>query len=98
MNEVDTYDSKGQETDDINSVVEYIRVALGYDHTADDEDDDSGQNLHLAKAFDYFFHHTPIAIEQSEFTEVYKEPFSEYRKSFIQSIAIEVVTPPPDAA
>lgn len=96
--EQDTYDNNGQQTDDINSLAEYIQVALGYDHTPDDEDDDSGQNFHLAKAFEYFYEQTPIVHERAEFAKVSENNFSEYKEFPFQSIATEVVTPPPDAA
>ncbi len=96
--EQDTYDANGQQTDDINSVAEYIQVALGYDHTADDEDDDSGQNFHLAKTFEYFYQQIPIARERAEFVKLSKPLFSEYKEHPLQTVTTEVVTPPPDAA
>ena len=45
----DVYDSNGNQIDDITSIVELIRVDLGYDHHADDENDDSGQSFHVAR-------------------------------------------------
>lgn len=94
--EEDQYDANGQQIDDINSVVEYIAVSLGYDHTADDEDDDSGQNLHLAKAFDYNFEQQ-YSLLQETFAEQHKNEFSGFVTARIEPVSFDVVTPPPEA-
>lgn len=96
--EEDLYDSKGQQTDDINSLVEWVRVTLGYDKTADDEDDDNGNNFLLTKNCDIF-------IQQQQFQIVHERRFSvinknttfpEFRENTSLSTCLEVATPPPD--
>ena len=52
--EDDVYDTNGNQLDDINSIVEYVMVKIGLDHTADDEDNDSGQNLHVVTGFSIY--------------------------------------------
>lgn len=49
----DVYDESGNQLDDITSVYEWVMVELGYDHQADDENDDSGQSFHVPH-FEYF--------------------------------------------
>lgn len=50
--EIDAYNTTtGKQEDDVNTIVEWVRVALGFDNTADDEDDDSGQNTQLVTVF-----------------------------------------------
>ena len=96
--EQDTYDVNGHQIDDINSVAEFIGVALGFDHTADDEDDDSGQNFHIVKALDYFYQPTQVAVETAEFDNTGNHLFSDYIKNHLHSVSIDIVSPPPDAA
>lgn len=96
VTEEDQYDANGQQIDDINSVVEYFAVALGYDHTPDDEDDDSGQNFHLVKGFDYNFEQQ-YSLLQETFVEKRKNEFSDYITASIEPVSFDVVTPPPEA-
>lgn len=92
--EDDIYDANGNQVDDINSVFEYVMVKLGLDHHADDEDDDSGQNLHIVAGFQYTF--------QPFFTEIIKEysenktnSFGEYSQAKIPSVSYDIIVPPP---
>ncbi|HEY8659792.1 MAG TPA: hypothetical protein VIL78_12200 [Hanamia sp.] len=92
--EDDIYDANGNQVDDINSVVEFVMVKIGLDHHADDEDDDSGQNLHIVTGFQYTF--------EPFFTEIHKEYsqkdtnlFLEYSHSKITSISYDIIVPPP---
>ena len=94
--EEDQFDANGHQLDDMNSVVEYITVALGYDHVADDEDDDSGQNFHLIKAFDYNFEQQYCLLENTS-PEKTDSEFSRYITASIQLVSFDVVTPPPEA-
>lgn len=96
--EIDVYDKNGQEMDDINSVIELVRVELGLDTTADDEDSDNGQNFHLVKSVEYNFQQTVIVIEREAFTETQEHEFSEYRTPALRSPYHEILTPPPDLA
>jgi len=96
VQEEDTYDANGVQIDDINSIVELINVELGYDKTADDEDDDSGQNFHLVKLPEYSFQQQSVLIENPDFREINNKVFSEYKLPSVRSVYTEIVTPPPD--
>ncbi|MEO6948052.1 MAG: hypothetical protein ABI123_00360 [Ginsengibacter sp.] len=92
--EVDVYDANGNQVDDINSVFEYVMVNLGYDHHADDEDDDCGQNFHAASYPQYTFN--------PGFTEIIKDYpnakrnlFPEYSQYRITNISYDIIVPPP---
>ncbi|HMH22741.1 MAG TPA: hypothetical protein VK563_13235 [Puia sp.] len=95
--EQDHYDTNGRRLDDINSVVEYIQVALGNDTTPDDEDDDNGQTFHLVKAVDYIFSQPHSIVQEKKPAGRNTNHFPEYRSGKIEMIAIDIVTPPPEA-
>lgn len=96
VEEQDLYDADGMQVDDINSIVELIRVELGYDKTTDDEDDDSGQNFHLVKNPEYGFQQQTLLIERNDFTEIKKHTFHEYKMPAVQSVSYDILTPPPE--
>ena len=92
----DVYDANGNQEDDITSIVELVRVELGWDHTADDENDDSGQNFHIVNFFEYTF--------QPFFSETKNEPlinkqdrFQDLNESKVTSISYDILVPPPKA-
>jgi hypothetical protein len=70
--EVDTYDSAGNQVDDINTLIEFIdQDVLGhYDNSPEDEDDDTGRPLHAIKIVDYSYHpffeeaQTKVAVKE----------------------------------
>ena len=95
--EVDTYNDNGQLKDDINSVAEYIEVMLGYDHTADDEDDDSGQNFHLVNATNYFYQQEIKISEQQKFTDPVEHIYTGYTTPKLSAPSYDIVAPPPKA-
>ncbi len=95
--EADTYDNKGRIKDDINSVAEYIEVVLGYDHTADDEDDDSGQNFHLVNATDYFYQQEIKILEDKKFTEAVAHIYTGYISRRLNTPSYDIIAPPPKA-
>ena len=97
MDEQDEYDASGNQIDDINSVVEYIEVALGYDNHADDEDDDNGQHFVLIKVIDYFYHQPISLIKREEFAPSKSQNFSGYIVTKIPSPSLDILTPPPKA-
>lgn len=94
--EMDMYDSNGNQLDDINSVVEYFAVLLGYDHTSDDEDNDNGQNFHLVKTVDFNFEHSFSIFNHNRLGEIITNNFSNFRSSKIERISFDIITPPPD--
>ena len=95
--EVDTYNTKGQLKDDINSLAEYIQVVLGYDHTADDEDDDSGQNFHLVNATNYYYQQEIKILEQQKFTDPVAHSYTGYIFCRLNTPSYEIIAPPPKA-
>ena len=94
--EVDVYDANGNQVDDINSVFEYVMVKIGHDHHADDEDDDSGQNLHIVTGFQYTFQ--PFFSEIiKKYSENKTNSFGEYSQEKTPSVAYDIIVPPPKA-
>lgn len=94
--EQDTCSATGQQTDDINSVAEYIGVALGYDHTSDDEDDDNGQNFHPVRAMDYVCQQeiqTPAGRSYCGTSNAY----TGYVLNKPASLYYDIIAPPPKA-
>lgn len=97
MPEDDTYDQNGNQTDDINSVAEYIAVALGYDTTVDDEDDDSGQFYHPIKPAPQYCQPVFCEIVPTLFTQKVKKVFPEYPAPALRFMPPTQDAPPPDA-
>ena len=92
--EDDVYDRNGNQVDDINSIAELILTDLGIDHTADDEDNDQGQNFHLVKIFEYCYDPVCALTNEHEFSFT-KEIFGEYKENKIPSICFDIILPPP---
>jgi hypothetical protein len=95
--ETDTYDANGNQTDDINSVIEYARVELGYDKTADDEDDDSGKNFTPVRTCEYFFQQQITILEPTAFVLINKVHFEELKGCKPVSVSYDIISPPPEA-
>lgn len=96
--EQDSFDANGQQTDDINSVIEYAMVELGYDKTADDEDDDNGNDFLLVKNCDFIYNlHQSQVITQPQVTVIKKKmKFPVFQDNLVSDTIMEVATPPPD--
>lgn len=94
--EKDTYDASGKQTDDINSVIEYARVELGYDKTADDEDDDSSKNFTPLKTGEYFFQQQIAILQPATFVLVNDHNFAEQQGPKPVSISYDIISPPPE--
>lgn len=93
--EQDVYDAKGNQLDDITSIVELVRVKLGYDHHADDENDDSGQNFHVPH-FEYTFE--PFSEEiKHDFIIKKSDQFPDHHEQKIPSVSYDIIVPPPKA-
>ncbi len=91
--EQDVYDANGNQLDDITSIVELVRVKLGYDHRADDENDDSGQNFHIVN-IGYTIE--PLAREiRKEFAITNSKKFRDLKESKIPSVVYDIIIPPP---
>ena len=94
--EQDQYDANGQQKDDINSLTEYFTVILGYDHTPDDEDDDTGQNFHMAKFDAYNFDQNQIQVEPLPEAIKVKRIFPLVAQYLFIQPVFEVPFPPPE--
>lgn len=93
--EQDLYDANGNQLDDITSIVELVRVKLGYDHHADDENDDTGQNFHVPHS-EYTFE--PFLENQNNDLLIEKsDRFSDFREEKISPVAFDIIIPPPKA-
>jgi hypothetical protein len=97
IEETDSYDVSGQQTDDINSVVEYVRVVFGLDKTADDEDDDTGNNFTLVKSCDYVYHQQITLLETPGFIEINTRVYGEYKTPAPLFTSYDIISPPPEA-
>jgi hypothetical protein len=95
--ETDYYDANGQQADDINSVVEYVRVVLGYDKTADDEDDDSGNNFTITKSCDYFFQQQVAILDIRDLLQRSNRGYNEYIIPALLCTCNDIISPPPEA-
>jgi hypothetical protein len=96
MPEQDEYDTNGQQKDDINSVIEYFAVTLGFDHTPDDEDDDNGQNFHIIKFDEYSFNQFQVKVEPLTETDKGKKIFPQVKQTMFIEPVFEVPIPPPE--
>ncbi len=94
--EADLFDTNGNHIDDINSMVEYFAVIFGYDHTADDEDNDDGQNFHLVKTADCNSEHSFFLNTQDKLRKIIRTNFSNLQSTKIETISFDIITPPPD--
>ncbi len=95
--EEDVYDKNGNQIDDITSIVELIMVDLGIDHTADDENNDQGQNFHVVKICDYCYQ--PFFSNINTFESLSNQSsFLEYKESKMPLVAFDILIPPPKQA
>lgn len=95
--EKDKYDANGNQVDDINSVVEYVAITLGYDHKADDEDDDTGQNFHLIKSFEFGYHQSSIEVKSVFNSIASKISYPKYTEDNLLTVSYDIIAPPPKA-
>lgn len=93
--EEDVYDAHGMQVDDVNSLVEYFQVALGYDHHADDEDDDNGQNFHLVKTIEYKCQQVVTITITRSCCAIPPRLFIQTNDAAFQSAIPDISTPPP---
>lgn len=90
----DVFDEYGNQMDDINSVVEYVMVTLGLDETADDEDNDNGQNFNVVMITPCII--TPGSTLLNKPVEIQNDiNYSLTSHSAISHMAYDVIVPPP---
>lgn len=95
--EVDVFDTNGRQADDINTVGEYIVKVIfsKVDKTNDDEDDDSGQNFHMAKTIQYQCPQLVITeLEKPSINQVKDRQLLQNAEK-IPSVYFDILTPPP---
>ncbi|HEY5464215.1 MAG TPA: hypothetical protein VIJ95_13220 [Hanamia sp.] len=95
--EQDIYDSKGNQIDNITSIVEWVRVKTGFDHTADNENDNRAQNLHPVKDFQYTFDPSSFTKNIGNYSELVNMHYAEYPNSKIPALSYDILVPPPKA-
>ncbi|HSV09366.1 MAG TPA: hypothetical protein VLI68_01260 [Hanamia sp.] len=95
--EQDVFDRKGNQLDNITSIVEWVRVKTGLDHTADNENDNRAQNLHQVKDFQYTFDPTAFTKNIACYYQLLNIHYAEYRYSKIPSVTYDILIPPPKA-
>ncbi len=96
--ELDVFNWSGQQEDDINTVFEYVdQVILGHhDNTPEDEDDDSGQNLHLVKDVNYCFQPFFTPVERKVIITRKKPAYALFQLRKLSAVYQEILSPPPD--
>ncbi len=94
--EQDVYDSKGNQLDNITSIVEWVRVKTGLDHTADNENANRAQNLHPVKNLQYTSdtYFTKVSTEYAKWVNLH---YAEYPKSRLLMLSYDILVPPPKA-
>lgn len=92
--EQDVFDSKGNQIDNITSIIEWIRVKTGLDHTADNENDDRAQNLHPVKVLQYTSDHYFLK-SVNNFPALIDNHYTEMPKSKVLMPSYEILVPPP---
>jgi hypothetical protein len=99
VDEVDSYDIHGRQTNDINSLLEYVdQVVLGHENkTIPDSDDDNARYFHIVKIADYCFNQQVILLDPAMTSTTDKHTFAYTREQKILSGFHEIVTPPPKA-
>ena len=96
MAENHVYGSTGKKVDDINIVIGYFQVALGYGHHLDDEDDDKGQFFHVIKNVEYNYQQINIGVEYKKFVTVAPRKFHDIIESGFQVFSRDIISPPPE--
>lgn len=102
VKEVDIYVSGStHQTDDINSFIELVRVQLGYDTTADDEDNDSGTEDNAGSVNSSVFYIQNIVKAAFHLFSAYefydrKQTIFTQKEFEISSLYFNLESPPPE--
>jgi hypothetical protein len=102
VKEIDIYVSGSTcQTDDINSFIELVRVQLGYDTTADDEDNDSGTEDNAGSVNSSVFYIqniVKVAFHLFSAYELYdrKQTIFTQKDFEISSLYFNLESPPPE--
>lgn len=98
LDELDAFDSRGNQVDDINSLTEYIdQVVLGnYDDTPEDEDDDNAFYLNVIKMDQYCFQQSIIEVSTPFQSLPDKVNYPSQIESKLSCTFFDVQSPPPE--
>lgn len=96
--ERDLFDPHGNRVDDINSIVEFVRVVLGADTLWDDEDDDNTRNYCFVETLNLYVavqklssgEHPPLVCQRTK-------NIIPLNERYVPPAYLEVVSPPPEA-
>lgn len=96
-NEIEEHDFNGRQSDDINSLVEYVdqEILENIDYTPEDEDDDKARNYGCVQ-FEYFNLFSTEAVTNHSFRSL-RTTFAEQTGAKIPSISFDIAAPPPKA-
>lgn len=92
VEEKGNYDANGVEIDDVNSVSEYISIALGYGHN---KDGDNGMSFHIVKASSNYFQPVFYQIVARQAIEISKGKFSLFQTPSLMKMSTDIFIPPP---
>jgi hypothetical protein len=98
VDEVDTYDKKGKQQEDINSMVQYVAYLFNIKHKPlpDSDDDNARYSLIISMPL-YDFQPVKIKSTREEFFAAGKKnEYSIYKEQNLLSPVIEISTPPPE--
>lgn len=95
--EENIYDSKGNQIDNITSIVEWVRVITGFDHTADNENGNRAQNLHPVKDFQYTFDPSEFTKKIIGYSRSIDIHYAEFPDRKIAFVSYDILVPPPKA-
>jgi hypothetical protein len=97
--EIDAYNATtGRQEDDVNTVFEWVSIALGFDTTADDEDDDSDKHSQIVNFFVYDCpktFSTKDIITKGKLTSSKTNHYPTYCAHKIDNPTFDVIVPPP---
>lgn len=98
VDEMDLFDANGTQTDDINSLFEYVdQVVLGNKNdTPQDEDDDNARYFHLVKMNDYAFQQQVIELKKATPHTATKTNYPPYLEQKLSSLYFDIQSPPPE--
>src|SRR5690349_18813573 len=96
VDEVDTYDKKGRQQEDINSIFQYAELVFHIKHKPlpDTDDDNARYSLTVSSPL-YDFYQYKIKSTREDFTAENQNEYSLYKENNWLSPVIEITTPPP---
>ena len=95
VDEIDVYDASGRQVEDVNSLVDFIRISFQKhrEHNKKDSDDDNARYFHVVKLGQLFYQPYFNSIETNDNNGLDDYPPSVEPK--ITSVFSEIQSPPP---